>query len=111
MAPEEFVGDVLSDLTANRRAQVQSVSDGDIGRESVVRASVPLASLMVSHLQPITPGYFPSSHHLLPLISQGYANDLRSMTRGTATLTMTISGYSLLDSHQQTSVVKQIRGY
>jgi elongation factor G len=71
-----FVGDVLSDLTSRRRAEVLGVegaaADGAEGaayRTSTVRAVVPLASLV------------------------GYATALRSRTKGKAALQMEFKEY------------------
>jgi elongation factor G len=45
--PEEHVGRVLADLSAQRRAQIQEVGQGKQGTEKVVTAISPLAGLMV----------------------------------------------------------------
>lgn len=84
--PDEHLGAVLSDLTCHRRAQVKGVSE-DVGGEKVVAAHVPLAALL------------------------GYAKELRSMTSGAATFTMTSSGHCPVDRQQQSTIVQQLRGY
>jgi elongation factor G len=66
VAPEGFVGDVISDLNG-RRAKIRGV-DSQNGLR-IVNARVPLAEMF------------------------GYATDLRSMTQGRATYTMQFSGY------------------
>ncbi|MEE9566764.1 MAG: elongation factor G [Desulfobacteria bacterium] len=66
VAPEGFVGDVISDLNG-RRAKIRGV-DSQNGLR-IVNAWVPLAEMF------------------------GYATDLRSMTQGRATYTMQFSGY------------------
>ena len=50
--PEDYVGQVLADLSSTRRAQIQEVGlqdcQGTLGKERVVNALAPLAGLMVS---------------------------------------------------------------
>ncbi len=55
--PERFVGDVLSDLTVKRRAQIKEITSG-VSAMHQIYASVPLASML------------------------GYATSIRSMTQG-----------------------------
>lgn len=55
--PEKFVGDVLSDLTVQRRAQIREIT-ASAGQNHLVSALVPLASML------------------------GYATTIRSMTQG-----------------------------
>src|SRR5579884_1100440 len=64
--PEEYLGDVMGDLTA-RRAQIEGMELR--GNAQVVRARVPLAKMF------------------------GYATDLRSATQGRATYSMEFSHY------------------
>ncbi len=66
VVPEEFVGDVIGDLSS-RRGKIQGM-DSRAGAQ-VVTALVPLAQIF------------------------GYATDLRSMTQGRATYTMQFSKY------------------
>jgi len=66
VAPEGFIGDVISDLNG-RRAKIRGVDSQNGVR--TVNARVPLAEMF------------------------GYATDLRSMTQGRATYTMQFSGY------------------
>ncbi|MCK4727596.1 MAG: elongation factor G [Desulfobacterales bacterium] len=66
VAPEGFIGDVISDLNG-RRARIRGVDSQNGVR--IVNARVPLAEMF------------------------GYATDLRSITQGRATYTMQFSGY------------------
>jgi elongation factor G len=65
-APEDFLGDVISDLNS-RRAKIQGVDNRNGVR--MINARVPLAEMF------------------------GYATDLRSMTQGRASYNMQFSGY------------------
>jgi len=78
--PEEFMGDVMSDLTT-RRGRVQG-TDQERGN-AVVHAEAPLADI------------------------QRYATDLRSFTQGRGIYTMTFSRYEQVPSHLQTEVIAQ----
>ena len=72
--PEEFMGNVMGDLTA-RRGMVQGVDDipGGVGR--IVKALVPLAEMF------------------------GYSTTLRSLTQGRATYTMEFKHYAAVPKH------------
>jgi elongation factor G len=78
--PEEFMGDVMGDLTT-RRGRVQG-TDQDRGN-AVVHAEAPLADI------------------------QRYATDLRSFTQGRGIYTMTFSRYEQVPSHLQAEVIAQ----
>ncbi len=78
--PEEFMGDVMSDLTT-RRGRVQG-TDQERGN-AVVHAEAPLADI------------------------QRYATDLRSFTQGRGIYTMTFSRYEQVPSHLQTEIITQ----
>jgi elongation factor G len=71
VAPDEFVGDVVSDLNA-RRAQIESLNQRPVGLQAVM-ANVPLAEMF------------------------GYATDLRSVTQGRGTFTMEFAHYAQVD--------------
>ena len=66
VTPEEYLGDVIGDLSA-RRGRIEGLEPR--GNAQVVRARVPLAAMF------------------------GYATDLRSTTQGRATFTMQFSAY------------------
>ena len=68
--PESFTGDIMGDL-ARRRAQPQGMEPGDPGT-TVIKALVPESELLT------------------------YSQDLRSMTSGEGTYTMTLSHYEFL---------------
>lgn len=71
-APEKFIGDVLSDLSSQRRGQIQTVTaalDTKRASRSSVDAIVPLANMV------------------------GYATALRSKTKGEADFSMSFSHY------------------
>ncbi len=71
---EEFIGNVMGDLTA-RRGMVQGVDDIPGGAGRIVRAQVPLADMF------------------------GYATTLRSLTQGRSTYTMEFKHYSGVPRH------------
>ncbi|GAB4535189.1 MAG: elongation factor G [Anaerolineae bacterium] len=78
--PEEFMGDVMSDLTT-RRGRVQG-TDQERGN-AIVHAQVPLAD------------------------AQRYSTDLRSITQGRGIYTMTFSHYEQVPSHLQAEIIAQ----
>ncbi|MBX5493531.1 MAG: elongation factor G [Chloroflexi bacterium] len=81
--PEEFLGDVMGDLSG-RRAHIEGM---DLrGNAQVVRASVPLSEMF------------------------GYATDLRSMTQGRATYTMEFSHYAPVPQGTAGEVLARARG-
>ena len=102
-APEAYVGGILHDLTANRRAHVRAVTapgtDGTgfdiIGAESqtqrfrgptsqhTLRVAVPLRELL------------------------GYATTLRSISAGNASFTMEFDGYASMDEYAQNLVLEE----
>ena len=67
VAPEEFTGDIIGDLSA-RRGSIEGMEPRGIGMQAI-RAHVPLAEMF------------------------GYATDLRSMTQGRGTFTMEFEYY------------------
>jgi elongation factor G len=78
--PEEFMGDVMGDLTT-RRGRVQG-TDQERGN-AIVHAQAPLADI------------------------QRYATDLRSFTQGRGMYTMTFSHYEQVPAHQQAQIIAQ----
>jgi elongation factor G len=66
VTPEEYMGDVIGDLS-RRRGQIQQMAER--GNAKVVNAQVPLSEMF------------------------GYATDVRSMTQGRATYTMQFDSY------------------
>ena len=77
--PEEFVGEVLGDLSA-RDANVQMM-EARPGGGQAIRAYSPLAKMF------------------------GYATDLRSMTQGRGTFTMEFHHYAPVDSRQMDAIL------
>lgn len=71
-APERYVGDILSDLTVERRAHVGEVNAG-VDVKHVIHAEVPLSTML------------------------GYASKLRSMTQGEGTFSTEYSGHQAVD--------------
>ncbi len=78
--PEEYMGDVLSDLNT-RRAQVMGMDQ--VGENSVVTALVPLAEL------------------------QRYVSDLRSITQGRGVFSMEYSHYQQVPGHLTDQIVAE----
>ena len=73
VTPEDYMGDVIGDLTS-RRGQVGGMEQR--GNSQVVRAHVPLSEMF------------------------GYATDLRSRTQGRATYTMQFDSYQQMPAHR-----------
>jgi elongation factor G len=72
--PEEFMGNVMGDLTS-RRGMVQGMDEIPGGGGKIIRASVPLAEMF------------------------GYSTTLRSLTQGRATYTMEFKHYAAVPRH------------
>jgi elongation factor G len=81
--PEDYLGDVIGDLTA-RRGQIGEM--GTRGNTQVVTAQVPLSEMF------------------------GYATDLRSKTQGRANYTMQFSGYEPVPESLADEIVAKVRG-
>jgi len=81
--PEEYMGDVIGDLSG-RRGRIGQM--GTRGNMQVIRAMVPLAEMF------------------------GYATDLRSKTQGRATYTMQFSGYEEVPASLAEEIVAKVRG-
>jgi elongation factor G len=81
--PEDYMGDVMGDLSA-RRGRVGGMDQR--GNSQVVRAQVPLSEMF------------------------GYATDLRSRTQGRATYTMQFDSYQQMPSNVQEEIVTRVRG-
>jgi elongation factor G len=81
--PEDYLGDVIGDLTA-RRGQIGEM--GTRGNTQLVTAQVPLSEMF------------------------GYATDLRSKTQGRATYTMQFSGYEPVPESLANEIVAKVRG-
>jgi elongation factor G len=78
--PTEFLGEVLSDLTA-RRGQITGIET--TGTFETIRAFVPLATMF------------------------GYATDLRSKTQGRGTYTMVFSHYDVVPSAEAEKIISK----
>jgi elongation factor G len=83
VTPEEYMGDVISDLNS-RRGRVTSM--GSQGSSQIVSANVPLAEMF------------------------GYATDLRSETQGRATHTMHFARYEEAPRQVGEEVVAKVQG-
>ena len=84
--PEEYIGTVLTEISGARRGAINSLTDRD-GRRHLVDAMVPLASLV------------------------GYASALRSLTKGSASLSMEFDHYAQLGNGEQSQVLLSKRGF
>jgi elongation factor G len=80
--PEEYMGDVLSDLNT-RRGQVLGMDQ--VGDNSIVTALVPLAEM------------------------QRYVSDLRSITQGRGVFTLEFSSYEQVPSHLTEQIIASSR--
>jgi elongation factor G len=83
VTPEEFVGDVIGDLS-RRRGHVHGQEMR--GNAQVVTGAVPLAEMF------------------------GYATDLRTITQGRATYTMQFEGYEEVPPNIAEKIVEQRQG-
>ena len=83
VVPEEYVGDVMADISA-RRGRIEGMDV--LGSTRVVRACVPLAEMF------------------------GYATDLRSRTQGRGSHTMHLHDYEMAPSEVQREVVGRMVG-
>jgi elongation factor G len=83
VTPEEYMGDVMGDLSS-RRGRVGGMEAR--GVTQVVNAQVPLSEMF------------------------GYSTDLRSRTQGRATYTMQFSEYQEVPASIAEEIVKRVRG-
>jgi len=83
VAPEEYVGDVMGDLSS-RRGQLTGTEPR--GNAQVINAMVPLANMF------------------------GYVNNLRSMTQGRAQYTMTFDHYAQVPQNVSDEVLAKMAG-
>ena len=83
VTPEEYMGDVISDLSS-RRGQVESMEQR--GQARVVKALAPLAEMF------------------------GYVGDLRSRTQGRANYTMQFHSYQQVPQSVADEIVAKVRG-
>jgi elongation factor G len=81
VGPEDHIGDIMGDLN-QRRARIQSMEGR--GKNSVVKASVPMAEML------------------------NYAPQLKSMTGGKGSYTMTFASYEPVPFATQEKLVAQI---
>ena len=82
--PEEYVGDVLSDINGAKRGRVMGMEQVGSGR-TIVTAHVPLAEC------------------------QRYATDLRSMTQGRGDFTMEFDHYASVPAHMMQQIMNQVK--
>ncbi len=83
VTPEEYMGDVIGDLSS-RRGKIEGMEQR--GSAQVIRAQVPLAEMF------------------------GYATDLRSRTQGRATYTMQFNSYQEVPDSIAKEIVARVRG-
>jgi elongation factor G len=83
VTPEEYMGEVIGDLTA-RRGRVERMDQR--GTSQVIRVHVPLAEMF------------------------GYATDLRSKTQGRATHTMQFHSYQQVPANIAREIIARVRG-
>lgn len=113
-APEAYVGTILNDLTANRRAHIRSVDAPSNGRRgggggdgpswAASKRSAPWSNGSES-------GALHGRRHevrvTVPLRELlGYATALRSISAGEASFTMELGGYERMDAAAQATVLE-----
>ncbi|MBV8305518.1 MAG: elongation factor G, partial [Acidimicrobiia bacterium] len=81
--PEDYMGDVIGDLSS-RRGKVEGMEQ--LGNSHVIRSQVPLSDMF------------------------GYATDLRSRTQGRATYTMQFHSYQQVPESIAREIVARVRG-
>ena len=89
-APERHVGAVLRELTGKRRADVHNLAAPAAhaaDARHLIQSEVPLSSLI------------------------GYADAVRSLTHGEASLSMEFSHYAPLDAHTEQQRLLELRGW
>ncbi|KAJ2833918.1 Ribosome-releasing factor 2, mitochondrial [Coemansia sp. 'formosensis'] len=93
LCPESHIGSVLSDLNGVRKGRVLSLDDSDAecldstNATKVLVAEVPLSTMV------------------------GYSSALRSLTAGSATFSMEVTGFGPMTAQQQQQVLKESLGY
>jgi elongation factor G len=85
--PEQFFGNILSDISNYRRGNIQRVEDGSNAKEKIVSAEVPLRAMM------------------------GYSTAVRSISQGTASFTMDFLRYGDLPENEIEALHKEYRGF
>ena len=83
VTPEDYMGDVIGDLSS-RRGRIEQMDQR--GTDRIVKAQVPLAQMF------------------------GYATELRSRTQGRATYTMQFNSYQEVPKSIADDVVAAVRG-
>jgi len=83
VTPEEYMGDVMGDLSS-RRGRIEGMEAR--GNSQVIRAQIPLSEMF------------------------GYSTDLRSRTQGRATYTMQFHSYQQVPTTIADEIVKRVRG-
>jgi elongation factor G len=83
VTPEDYLGDVMGDLSSRRGRLAGSEQRGN---SQVIQATVPLSEMF------------------------GYATDLRSRTQGRATYTMQFDSYQQMPGNVQEEIVARVRG-
>ena len=83
VTPEDYMGDVIGNLSS-RRGKVEGMEQR--GNSQVIRAQVPLAEMF------------------------GYATDLRSRTQGRATYSMQFNSYQEVPESVSQEIVARVRG-
>jgi len=83
VTPEDFMGDVIGDLSS-RRGRVEGMNQR--GNAHVIEAHVPLAEMF------------------------GYATDLRSRTQGRATYTMQFDSYQRVPESVSEEIIARLHG-
>ena len=83
ITPEEYIGDVISDLNSKRGRVVGVSAETHL---QVLKAEVPLAEMF------------------------GYSTSLRSATQGRANFTMQFLEYDVVPAQRAETIIKKIRG-
>ncbi|KAJ1667070.1 Ribosome-releasing factor 2, mitochondrial [Coemansia sp. RSA 1813] len=93
LCPESHVGSVLSDLNGVRKGRVLALDNADsestdtTNVTKTIDAEVPLSTML------------------------GYSSSLRSLTAGSGTFSMEVTGFGPMPAQQQQQVIKESQGY
>lgn len=85
LAPDDFVGDIISDINA-KRGRIEVMRKHNEYQQEVI-AEVPLSELF------------------------GYSTRIRSLSQGRAIYTLEFKKYEIAPAHVQSEVLRRIRGY
>ncbi|RKP34266.1 elongation factor G, domain II-domain-containing protein [Dimargaris cristalligena] len=115
--PESYLGPTLSDLSGVRRGRVSGLGADDntnTNPSDDTESESDSSGLYGDYGGPSSGGQsgLQVIHAQVPLSSMvGYSSALRSLTAGTGTFTMHLTGYGRMTAQQKKTVIQETRGY